>query len=384
MRVALGSVYPFDEARVHGGVEAVVLNLAQALAATGGVEVHVVSLSTSVNDSHLERRGPVTIHWISTRRGLGTLKALTTHLRRVAAAYRAIGPDVVHSQGCGAYAIGAPAEIPLVVTVHGLELFSASMRANRRYGGAVGIYRRVAEHQVVRSSLHKATAVVAVPGPFVPRVLGSMLEGRLYRGIPNPLVSGRWFAVAPTSDDAHSVLCVGAVQRSKNQISLLRAFAKARLHGSDSELVFLGEVTEPAYRDELVDEACALGLSGRVKFLGHVSEDRLVAAYSDAAVVASASGVETAPMSVAEAMACARPVVATRVGGIPWMVEDGVSGYVVGPDCVEVMADRLRGLLLDPSLRRQLGDAARRRATALFSGDAVATQTVALYREIVG
>lgn len=89
-------------------------------------------------------------------------------------------------------------------------------------------------------------------------------------------------------------------------------------------------------------------------------------------------------MSVAEAMACARAVVATRVGGIPWMVEDGVNGYVVSPNSVEVMADRLRALLLDSSLRRQFGDSARRRAATLFGGEAVAAQTVALYRELVG
>ena len=172
--------------------------------------------------------------------------------------------------------------------------------------------------------------------------------------------------------------------RSKNQLALMRAFARARDDRIDSELVLLGETVERDYLEELTCEAKSLGLTERVRFLGHVNEDSLVAAYSDAAVVASASVVETAPMSVAEAMACARAVVATRTGGIPWMVEDGVSGYVVDLTNVEAMADRLRALLLDPLLRRRLGDSARRRATAVFGAGVVASQTVALYRELVG
>lgn len=119
-------------------------------------------------------------------------------------------------------------------------------------------------------------------------------------------------------------------------------------------------------------------------FLGEVNEGRLVVTYFDAVIVASGSAVETAPISVAEAMACARAVMATRVGGIPWMVEDGVSGYVVSPNSVEVMADRLRALLLDSSVRQRLGDSAGRRAAAFFRGEAVAAQTVALCRELLG
>ena len=384
MRVALGTMYPYDEARVHGGVEAVAFNLAQALAATGQVEVHVVSFTTCVRDPLVERRGPVSVHWLPVRRGLGTLKALTAHPRRVAAVYEAIRADVVHAQAFSAYAIGAPTSIPLVLTVHGLERFSASMRANRRYTGAAGAYRRVVEYVLVKRSLDRATAVVAVPGPFVPGVLGAKLDGKAYRGIPNPLVLDRWLTVAPTRDDAQKVLCVGAIMRSKNQLALMRAFARARDDRIDSELVLLGETVERDYLEELTCEAKSLGLTERVRFLGHVNEDSLVAAYSDAAVVASASVVETAPMSVAEAMACARAVVATRTGGIPWMVEDGVSGYVVDLTNVEAMADRLRALLLDPLLRRRLGDSARRRATAVFGAGVVASQTVALYRELVG
>ena len=384
MRVALGTVFPYDEARIHGGVESVAFNLAQALAATPDVQLHVVSCTDRVSADALEQRGSLTIHWIRDRPGLGTLKALTIRARKVAALYNSLSPDIVHAQHFSEYAVGAPSACPLVLTVHGLEWFSPEMRASIRYTGVVGAYRRWAEGHLIRVCLKKATAVVSMSGPFVPGALGAMLEGKEIRGIPNALVLDRWLAVPATRDDARIVLCVGTVESRKNPLALINAFASAIDDSGDAELVFIGDTPEAEYLDALVRQATALGIAGKVSFMGHVDEDRLVEAYSDAAVVASASVVETAPMALAEAMASGRAVVAARTGGIPSMIEDGVSGFLVDPDDINALAARLRTLLRDASLRREVGAAARSRATTTFGSDAIAERTTALYRELLG
>lgn len=383
MRVALGTVYPYDEARIHGGVESVAFNLAQALAATPDVQLHVVSCTDRVSADTLEQRGSLTIHWIRDRPGLGTLKALTIRARKVAAVYDSLSPDIVHAQHFSEYAVGAPDACPLVLTVHGLEWFSPEMRASSRYTGVGGAYRRWAEGRLIRVCLKKATAVVSMSGPFVPGAMGSMLDGKEIRGIPNALVLDRWLAVPTTRDNARIVLCVGTVESRKNPLALIKAFASVIDDSADSELVFIGDTPEADYMDTLVRQSTVLGIAGRVTFMGHVDEERLVEAYSDAAVVASASVVETAPMALAEAMASARAVVAARTGGIPRMIEDGVSGFLVDPNDIDAMAARLRALLRDASLRRQIGAAARKRAIGVFGSDAIAEATVALYRELL-
>ena len=383
MRVALGTVYPFDESGIHGGVESVAFNLAQALAAMPDVQLHVVSCSEYVSTDTTERRGSIAIHWLRARPGLGTLKALTVRARRVAAAYDSLSPDIVHAQHFSEYAVGAPPDRPLVLTVHGLEWFSPDMKATGNYAGATGAYRRWAEERLIRVCLRKATAVVAMPGPFVPGALNSLLKGKAVRGIPNALVLDRWLAVPPTRDNARTVLCVGTVMSRKNPLALIQAFARAFGDSSCADLVFIGDTPEPDYLQALTRQAAALGIAPRVAFLGHVDEGRLVEAYSDAAVVASASVVETAPMALAEAMASARTVVATRTGGIPHMIENGVSGFLVEPNDTDAMATRLRELLRDASLRRRIGEAARLRATSVFGSEAIAERTVALYRELL-
>lgn len=383
MRVALGTVYPFDETRIHGGVESVAFNLAKALAATPGVQLHVVSCSEHVPADTIEQRDSLTIHWLRAKPGLGTLKALTIHARKVAAVYHSLSPDIVHAQHFSEYAVGASNACPLVLTVHGLEWFSPEMKASRRYTGVPGAYRRWAEGRLIRVCLKKATAVVSMSGSFVSDALGPMLEGREIRGIPNALALDRWLSVPPTRDNARVVLCVGTVKRRKNPLALIKAFAGAIDGSLDCELVFIGDTPEPGYLETLVSQATALGIAARVTFLGHVDENRLVEAFSDAAVIASASLVETAPMALAEAMASGRAVVAARTGGIPDMIEDGVSGFLVDPRSIDAMAASLRLLLQDAKLRRRIGAAARKRAIDVFGSDAIAQETVALYRELL-
>jgi alpha-maltose-1-phosphate synthase len=83
-----------------------------------------------------------------------------------------------------------------------------------------------------------------------------------------------------------------------------------------------------------------------------------------------------------EAMACGTAVVGSCVGGIPEVVDDGVTGLLVPPDDPAALADALNALLRDPGRARAYGDAGRARAAGEFSWSAIAAQTVALYAEL--
>jgi alpha-maltose-1-phosphate synthase len=83
-------------------------------------------------------------------------------------------------------------------------------------------------------------------------------------------------------------------------------------------------------------------------------------------------------------MACETAVVASRVGGIPEVVEGSVTGLLVPPDDPASLADALNMLVRDPERAAAMGEAGRERAVAEFSWDAVAAQTAALYAELTG
>jgi glycosyltransferase involved in cell wall biosynthesis len=123
-------------------------------------------------------------------------------------------------------------------------------------------------------------------------------------------------------------------------------------------------------------------LQGNVSFLGRLDQRQLVEAYAGCSLVASASRQETAPMALAQALATGRPVVATRVGGIPWLVDDGITGFLVDVGDVRALADRLAELLANDCKRRQMGASGSRVAQERFGPDIVARSTVQVYQTV--
>jgi glycosyltransferase involved in cell wall biosynthesis len=127
----------------------------------------------------------------------------------------------------------------------------------------------------------------------------------------------------------------------------------------------------------------ALGIDERLILLGEVDDIAAVIASLDIGVVASV-GSEASSRIVLEYMATGRPIVATRVGGIPDLIEDGVTGRLVPPGDVALLRDAIVELLKSPRLRRSLAEAARTRAEEYFNLDRWVAETVAVYREALG
>jgi L-malate glycosyltransferase len=123
-----------------------------------------------------------------------------------------------------------------------------------------------------------------------------------------------------------------------------------------------------------------LGLGGRVVVLERVPdiEDYLQAA--DLGLFSSDS--ESFCLSILEAMCFGCPSVATRVGGIPEVVEEGVTGVLVAPGDAAALARAVENLIADPARCITLGEAARRRARELFSADVIVPRYEALYRRV--
>ena len=117
-------------------------------------------------------------------------------------------------------------------------------------------------------------------------------------------------------------------------------------------------------------------------FLGkHASVEELLAC-ADLFLLPSAS--ESFGLAALEAMACGTPVVATRVGGLPEVVEDGVSGFLLGVGDVEGMADASISLLSDPDRWAELSRGARATAVERFSSEQVVPVYEELYRQVIG
>jgi len=134
-------------------------------------------------------------------------------------------------------------------------------------------------------------------------------------------------------------------------------------------------------REELEAESKKLGIADKVTFTGQ--RDPVETAYGEMDIFVSSSLSEGLPIALLEAMAARLPVVATRVGAVPEVIENNISGLLVEPDNPQVLVDAVDSLLADPAKKQALAEGGFRRVQEHFSAENMARQTEAVYREIL-
>jgi glycosyltransferase involved in cell wall biosynthesis len=168
------------------------------------------------------------------------------------------------------------------------------------------------------------------------------------------------FAPAPVRERPvpFEVICVGQLAPAKGQHILLAA-VQSLVH--DERQVLLRLVGDGDDRAGLEADAAARGIDDRVVFEGSVNQDRLRALYQRADACVLPSFAEGVPVVLMEAMSMGIPCVASRITGIPELIEDGVHGLLVDPSDSALLAAAIARLMGDATLRRRLGAAARTR-----------------------
>ncbi|QYN34484.1 glycosyltransferase [Pseudonocardia sp. DSM 110487] len=341
----------------------------------GGAERHVVTLAPAL-DPHEFR---VTVVCVGDEGELfgelrGThvpARALHSRTRPVRAlgalirAMRAERPDVVVTRGYNAEALGriaaALTRVPRsVVWVH----------------NATDITPRGRVRPVVDRLLEPVTSayygVAHAQRPYLVDHLGHPAEKVeiIHNGVDPAL-----FAAGEPAG-TRTIGIVAVLREEKDHRTLLRAMRMVVDEVPDANLVVIGD---GPLRGELEDLVRQLGIAGNVTFAGSRSDVAALLPTLDVAVLSSTT--ECFPMAVLEAMAAGVPVVGTAVGGVPEMIEDGATGYLVPPRDSRAMADALVKILRDPSRAAEMGRAARDRVLAEFTlGRSVARAGAALAR----
>lgn len=176
------------------------------------------------------------------------------------------------------------------------------------------------------------------------------------------------------------ILSVGRLVPEKGQSLLLDAVAALAAEGLDVHLTVVGNGPDA---EALKAQAHRLDPGGRrVSFTGPLGQDRLPEVFAAHDVFCLPSFAEGVPVVYMEAMAVGLPVVATRIAGVPELIEDGQSGLLVPPGRADAVADALRRLALDHELRRRLAEAGRRSVEDAFDARQLAARLAILHGEI--
>jgi glycosyltransferase involved in cell wall biosynthesis len=372
----------------------------------GGPALHVAYLSAGLEKRGYETtlvagslaRGEGSMAYVAEQRGVDvvTLPDLSREISplrdlraayRLAALIREVRPHILHTHTAKAGGVGRTAALlagkarpPIVVhTFHGHVL--------RGYFGPVrtGLFR-----MLERTLASTATALVAVSPEvrddlvglgvapaekFTVIRLGVELEQRVDRSPEARARARRMLGIAP---ERFTVGWVGRMTAVKRPDDIVTAFKRLRDRGADACLCLVGDGPDRERMERLAHE---LHVVRSCLFLGYQDDVAPFYAAFDALVLPSAN--EGTPVSAIEALAAGRPVVATRVGGVPDVVRDGVDGYLVDPGDVEALADRLGRLAADPELARRMGEAGRANVLERYSVERLIDDVDSLYRRLL-
>lgn len=207
------------------------------------------------------------------------------------------------------------------------------------------------------------------------RILGSLAPARRFV-IPNG-IDLHAFRSRPVPDQRRKVILgVGSLLPVKRWDRLLSAARALRETGLDFVIRVAGD---GFMRPELERMSAQLGVTEHVEFLGAVAD--VSALMAEAHFLVHTADSEGCPNSIIEAAASGRTVVATRVGDVPVIVEDGRTGFIVAPDDEKFLVSQITNLILNPSLCRVMGEAARRKIEREFGLDKLVSQTLEAYRQ---
>lgn len=294
-------------------------------------------------------------------------------IRAVRKKLRQLQPDVVHGQGterdCAISA--ALSGFPNVITIHGNMIAIAQLMRARPFSFLWSSAR------VERFTLPRTDGVVCIT-----RYTQAQVQALTQRTwvVPNA-VDSAFFGIKNVPATPPEILCVANIQKRKNQLGFIRALDPL---AKESSFVvrFYGkyEQDDPFAREffELVGQRpwCQYG--------GFADRPTLKSLLSRAALLVLPSLEDNCPMSVLEAMAAGVPVVAAKVGGVPDLFDDGVSGLFCDPLDPVSIRTAIQKVLTQPALAGKLAANGRQHAAERFRPDVIMRRHMEVYREVAG
>ena len=286
----------------------------------------------------------------------GDLFQLLEVRKQIARLQRTLQPDLVHMNCFGPSFLFYHDTVnlhpaPLLVTLHTTPQTVMQREAYRQDG-------------LFRKTLRMASWISCVSCAVLAEARGLAPEIAAYSSVVYNGLEVPGLAPAPLSFEAPRLLCLGRLSPEKGFDLALKAFALIVDRFPRARLVLAGDGLA---RTELERQAAGLGLERVVEFIGWVAPDKVPALMNASTIVVMPSHREGLPSVALEAALMARPVVATRVGGLPEIVLHEKTGLLVDEGNHSALANAICLLLEEPQTARAFGDVARRRAQELFS-----------------
>ena len=378
MHIAMVTPFPEDPNNIDGGVAGAAKYLVDELSKQPDIKVTVVVPKAGSGQTSHEQLGCYDIYRLS-KAGFwkflpGTLYDIFAGKRQVENFLRKLNPDIVHFQGLTFLA--ADCELPNILTIHGIAEKDATW--DNRWG-IFGRFKRLLLKLTEEHGRCRTPNIILISrytGSFLPEK-NSIQKTWL---IDNP-VADSYFDVERQFEPGR-IFCCSKIRLLKNILGLIKAFALINQQFPDSLLRIAGSA-DAGYLRKCRQEIIANKLTGKVQLLGNISIKDVQHELSKANCLIVPSFQENAPLTIAEAMAAGVPVVGANVGGIPEMVDDGKTGFLIDPYNAKSICEAVTKIISNETLAGSMGRHAGKIARERFSAFVVAEKTLQAYHEIL-
>lgn len=377
MNIVQIGTYPISADCIHGGVEASVYGLVQELAKNHTVEVFDIP-RLGEND-RVERYGKLTIHRYANPGKHN--KDAVLRLREMMRDIVALGPDVCHVHGTNAinkeiYFALQQHGIKLMLTVHGL-LHEEKKQALLRKPSLKALYQYVVQSRDERELLEAAPRVIVDTAYVDDKLKAYGLKHVPQMHVIPQGIDETYYGIK-CNPKSNVILCVGAIAPRKGHIYTVEMFERLRAKGIEAKLRIIGSLADKGYFEQLKQKIAESKYKEDISLEANLPREELLKAYAEAKVFVLHSREESQGIVFAEAMATGLPVVATKIGGIPYVVADGKSGLLCPYGDVDVMAQSAELLLTDEKMWNEFSAAATEIAKGYRWKD-IAARIVRLY-----
>jgi glycosyltransferase involved in cell wall biosynthesis len=367
--------------------------LSQTLIANNNLEIHIVS--PAKEESNIIENG-IYIHFVKSKQ-ISNIEYIYNNFKSLLPQYRykgsvkaviekvtEINPDIVHVHGTYypfsmiVLLLKKLTPFPVIYTVH------ASIHQEIKYTSSVPnryfIYLRLLPlFYYKKKSLKVADRIIAVSDPIKAIIHDYADRNTSIQVIPNGINIAD-FDISNFSDTLKhpSILFIGRLVKVKGCEVLIKAIPILKEYYPDIHLYIAGEGDQ---KDALYSVVSELNVMENVTFLGQIVGDEKINTLKSADLCVFPSKYDAFPFSILEAMACGKAVIASNVGGFPYIVVNGENGLLFESTNIEDLAQKVVYLLRDEHLRLNMGEQGKLRAINLFDWKLISAEVFSKYEE---
>jgi glycosyltransferase involved in cell wall biosynthesis len=350
-----------------------ITNLGQALAKIDDNEVHIMMMTGDVKHDRIFNYKNVHYHFIKSTHII--LKALTffkTNKWKMHKIFNELNPDIIHAQDrvrTGFF--GLTSGFPCVITNHGQadEHFKALLNNKKN----LYYYRTKWNENRVNRRMNFCIGV----SPNCTQDCKRFIKNENVYLIDNAI--DYVFFNQNRVEFNNDILYVGSVTNRKQTLQLIKAVKRI----GDINLRIASFESPSKYYSQVISYIEENNLKNRVHFIGYKKPSELAKEMSQCLAVCLPSIYESFGMVLAEAMAVGKPVIASKVGGIPYVVKDGVTGYLFNAGNIDELSKKITILSNNKKIAQKMGEKAKLEAKRRWYPDVVAKKTMAVYKEIL-